>query len=985
MKKRVLPLLLALVLLLSVVPSVSAEESFQLTYEQWGDTGEVTIHITGYIGTPPETLVIPDKINGYPVRYIGNNAFSDAPIKEVILPGTLLDLNTTAFKDNETLQSVTFGEGAKSVSRAFEYCINLKNVVLPSTMEKIGYCAFAQTAIESVDLPAGLKVIGERAFDCAKLKTITLPDGLKRIEGSAFWCNRAEGCLTIPASVTYLGGGCFYGNNFTSVLILPEKMEMEGFPFDGGCPVYAHRSVLEGNLYLIASHNIGIAFEDLPYDPVTTPVATEGSIQYVAVDGKAYLVSCDASGELTVPDTLGGCPVVALLPAAFVKAGGLTKLALPDSIEEIGEKCFVLCAAALERLPKNLKTLGYASFQQSGDKGMQILDGTIPDGVKEIPPDCFPGAKIASLILPAGLEVIGDHAFSGSGLKEVTFLGGVKTVGDGALSCNEFTEITIPEGLERLGDRVFDMCGSLEKLVLPHSLKEIGEFLFGYEPPKNLTVYGYTDTPILDYCMNAKIPFVDRITGEPVALPYEKEVDGVTYRISPARKTATIIGCNPDEIGSILVVPEMVDGCSVTRIDNWGLDRLPCVGLILPDTVTYIDDLAITAKDYNKAMFIRMPDNEVFIDKDFKNCTVCYFFLPEHFSLKEECRENADRIFDAKCIGYEAHKSFINEDQLITVDGTPDDRLMLTNGGVFRLDGKEYTAIYLTTVNPMPSAIGGVPITRVAASCALTSSTIILGNFVRVVEDGAFVSSNEYGEVYFNSIYVPGCIEYLPADFYPASGDCTIYGTGGGYAEKYAKEHGLQFAALDNTPFTDVQEDAWYFPYVHDAYWAGLMNGTSKTTFEPNGTTTRAMVVQVLFNLAGQEVGYYEIFKDVTYEDWFYHAVTWAYAAGVCNGTSATTFSPNDPVTREQLAAFLYRFTTLCGVECKADGDLSKFADQNQISGYAKDAISWAVGAGIINGKSPTTVAPRAYATRAEIAAMLCRLLDYINVSLAGA
>ena len=84
---------------------------------------------------------------------------------------------------------------------------------------------------------------------------------------------------------------------------------------------------------------------------------------------------------------------------------------------------------------------------------------------------------------------------------------------------------------------------------------------------------------------------------------------------------------------------------------------------------------------------------------------------------------------------------------------------------------------------------------------------------------------------------------------------------------------------------------------------------------------------------------------------------------------------------REQLAAFLYRYAKLCGYDCQPDGNLSAYKDRNQISSYARDAISWAVGAGIINGTSATTLEPRSNATRAEIAAMLCRLLNFVEQS----
>ncbi len=461
---------------------------------------------------------------------------------------------------------------------------------------------------------------------------------------------------------------------------------------------------------------------------------------------------------------------------------------------------------------------------------------------------------------------------------------------------------------------------------------------------------------------------------------YEKEVDGVYYQVYPAENKAIIAGCEPDKLDDILVLPETVDGCSVTELVSYALSYIHCRGIILPDTLTFIGEHAICSDEYGRRLFLCMPNNEVTIQQKYTlNYYVSYCFLPEGFSLSEECREEASMILTSKYVGYEKHKEYLDPGLLVTVDGIPEERLMMAASGMYRLDEKEYTIILLTDNCAVPAELDGTPVTRVAASCRIDDPTVVLGDNVRVVEDGTFDSRFSP-----NAIYVPDCIEYLPADFFPKKYTCTLYATSGGYAETYAQEHKLNFAPIDKTPFADVQENAWYYPYVCDIYWAGLMKGTTDTTFEPNGTTTRAMVVQVLYNLAGNEqaFGEYKIFTDVEYDKWYYNAVIWAYAGGICNGTSATTFSPNDPVTREQLAAFLYRFATLCGIDCRADGDLSKFADQNQISGYAKDAISWAVGAGIINGKSPTTVAPRAYATRAEIAAMLCRLLDYIEANL---
>ena len=606
------------------------------------------------------------------------------------------------------------------------------------------------------------------------------------------------------------------------------------------------------------------------------------------------------------------------------------------------------------------------------------MDGTIPEGITEIPAEAFQGTSIETLVLPAGLEKIGERAFSGTGAKSLTFLGGVSYVGDSAFYGIKAKEIVFPEGLEYLGGWALASAGTLEKLTLPSTVKEIGGLLFGYEQSENLKVYGYVDTPAMDYCVNAGIEFIDLETGEPVAKIYQTKVDGVIYRVNPARGTAAIIDSVAEELDSILVLPETVDGCAVTSIESWGLTDIKCSGIVLPDTLTYIADWSITIDNSNYATcFVSMPDNEVYVKSKIIN-TTSYYFLPENFSLAEGCRENASKILNGKCIGFEKHKQFVDPKNLITIDDHADSQYVLTASGAFRLDGSELTAIYLLSICPMPSAIDGIPITRIAASCNLSCQEYILGDYVRVVEDGNFLEWDGYSEVIITEISVPACIEYLPANFKNSSGKTVIYGTTGTYAEQYAKQRGCKFLDKSKTPFHDVSESAWYFPYVHEVFWRHLMNGTSETTFEPKATTSRAMVMQVLYNLSGRP-SIYEAppFSDVDYDDWYFDAVTWAERCGVCLGTTETTFSPNAPVTREQLAAFLYRYAVLCGYECKTNGDLSVYRDSNRISAYARDAVSWAVGAGIINGTSATTIAPRSYATRAEIATMLCRLLDF--------
>ena len=183
--------------------------------------------------------------------------------------------------------------------------------------------------------------------------------------------------------------------------------------------------------------------------------------------------------------------------------------------------------------------------------------------------------------------------------------------------------------------------------------------------------------------------------------------------------------------------------------------------------------------------------------------------------------------------------------------------------------------------------------------------------------------------------------------------------------------------ATTAVPFTDV-EDGWYIDSVEYAYATGLMNGSSATTFSPAVKTSRAMIVQMLYNLEGRPAvdKSNNPFTDVASTAWYADAVLWAYQSGVTTGTSATTFSPDGLVTREQVAVFLYRYRKdYKKAEMGEGADLSAFPDANKISPYAgfADAMAWANASGIIGGKkngSDVTLSPLDQAMRSEVAKM---------------
>lgn len=179
-------------------------------------------------------------------------------------------------------------------------------------------------------------------------------------------------------------------------------------------------------------------------------------------------------------------------------------------------------------------------------------------------------------------------------------------------------------------------------------------------------------------------------------------------------------------------------------------------------------------------------------------------------------------------------------------------------------------------------------------------------------------------------------------------------------------------------PFTDVKSGNWFYDAVKYAYEQGLMTGTSATTFAPNGTMNRAMIVTVLYRLEkSPAVTGASKFTDVPAGQWYSDAVAWAAANKIVNGYDETTFGPMNAVTREQMAAILFRYEQVKGLEnVTLEENLNRFPDQNKISAYAIPALQWAVGQKIINGNADGTLAPTGTATRAQVAQIFTNLLN---------
>lgn len=190
---------------------------------------------------------------------------------------------------------------------------------------------------------------------------------------------------------------------------------------------------------------------------------------------------------------------------------------------------------------------------------------------------------------------------------------------------------------------------------------------------------------------------------------------------------------------------------------------------------------------------------------------------------------------------------------------------------------------------------------------------------------------------------------------------------------------GVQFQPA-GIPFTDVPANEWYYSAVDFVYRNGMMSGTSGTAFSPNLPTNRAMIVSILYRLEGSPAAGANTFPDVAPGQYYTDAVGWAAANGIVSGYSTGDFRPGDGITREQLAAILYRYAQYKGYNISASADLGRFPDAGNVSKYAVGPMQWAAGQGLVSGTSRGTLDPAGGASRAQAAAILMRFCQ----SLAG-
>ena len=655
-------------------------------------------------------------------------------------------------------------------------------------------------------------------------------------------------------------------------------------------------------------------------------------------------------------------------------------LNIPEGVERIGGSAFTSCTQLTEiTLPESLAEIGESAFWEC--KKLKKLE--LPQSLTEIPGNlCYECTALDEVKLPPMTVTIGDSAFNGcESLSAISLPSTVQSIGANAFKGCPFTELSLPASLTSIGDGAF-VANRLTTVDLPDNLCVLGNNAFGS------TTLSYEEEGLCKYLDGWVVSMLRKGNG--------------TYTV----REGTV------GIAKAVIGFQHIAGAYDHYVNT----------LNLPASLQHIDESCFydASQLYNLTVakenpFLAVQDN-ILYTKDFSEMILCPGVVNAGaLKLPESLRRIGEKAFSHNSGTYRLclpegveeigkHAFYLSDLKYIQF-GT----------GLKRIEAGAFYCCKLTTLT-LPDGleyIGDSAFNR----CDLVH--LDLGQGLREIGAEAFAYNSLLRELSF-----PASVEVLgEASFFgcsslesvrflgdaPEFGICVFYESPNGYTYRpydiqwYRVIEGLTLqhsggngwdavkeypTALWKAPtvqkFNDVSPSAWYAEAVDYTVREGLMNGVGGGKFDPEGPMTRAMVVTVLWRLMNGQGGYASSIphiQDVKPGQWYSEAVGWAVCNGIVKGTDSTHFSPNDPVTREQLVTILYRVVNNYAYDASDKANLDSFPDRGSVSRYATQALQWAVGSAVICGVTTGGVVylrPQNSATRAQVAAIFMRFIEDI-------
>ena len=596
----------------------------------------------------------------------------------------------------------------------------------------------------------------------------------------------------------------------------------------------------------------------------------------------------------------------------------LTSITLPNRVTSIGERAFSYCSALTGiTLPDSVTEIGtYAFIECSALKSI-----TLSDRITEIGERTFFGCSaLTSVTLPDSVTEIGKYAFyKCDALTSIALSANITSIGQSAFfGCSSLQQITLPDSLTSLAWDIFRDCSSLERIVIPARVTEIpSEAFWGCTNLKSVTLPDAIEV----IGGNA---FRDCVNLEHITLP-----DGVR-----------------------VINGSVFQGCSSLK------------SIELPDSVTGIS--VSTFQDCSSLTEIRIPDKAWAIEKSaFQGCSSL-----QRVTLSRSLQKIGESAFE----GCGQLQRIIIPDQVTSIGAYAFYNCKALKAAGFAGDAPELgiRAFWMDGEDAAVSAIPGLALSYIAGKENWTTPSY--SGYPTTLWD-----CKVFSHWYLDTVTEPTCTaEGYTAHTCAACGDRYRDQIVPALGHQYANGFCIRCGAQDSSQFSDVSANAWYTSAVQYAVEHGLMAGVGNNRFGPEEPMTRAMLVTVLWRYAGRPEAGKNPFTDVPAEQWYTEAVTWAAENGVVSGVGNGRFAPNGNITREQMASILFRYAKLTGLDTSKRGELAGFPDEGQVSSWAREALSWAVGEGIISGTAEggrTILKPQGNATRAQVASILMRFI----------
>lgn len=939
MKKRLLSILLAAALLIGLVPTLllpaaaAGYTSGDFTYKLNDDGSAI---ITRYSGSAA-ALTIPSSLDGHTVKQIGSYAFEkNTTLTSVSIPETVTKLEYLAFEDCTNLTAVTIPSGltsAGSSNGAFSGCSALTTVQFGSGLTSIPGALFEGTGLKTVTLPESVTSIGPWAFaNCAKLEQVSFPAGLTSIDLCAFENCTALTAVTLPKRLTELGNEAFENCSALKSVWIPKSLTYNkgsGGSFKG-CTALTDIT-FETGITKIADYQ----FADSPIKSITIP-GTVTTIGMSAFSGCANLTAIDLPSSVTEIDGY-----------AF-SSTGLTAVTLPKHLRKLGLSAFSGCTA----LKSVFIPLSLQNTSNPFRNCKALTDVTFEDGRTELPDTLLEDSGIRQFTVPQTVTKIGDSAFAG---------------------CTQLTAITLPAGLRELGSGAFSGCTALTGVALPDSLTALGYGAFANctaltaaEFPAGITPASWRNSSdMLRNCTSLRsvklpktVPFLDDdfFAGctalEQIVLPDSVTKIGSNLFNGCTALTDVTLSTNLQAIPAntfygCASLQKLVAPYAVTKIGKnafanctslTSLTLLRNVTEAASDALSYPEQVTVYGVKGTYAETYAASVGASFAAIDRPATAV---FLPKSVTVKVWSSVRLLPSLDpVDCTDELVWSSSDASVAAVSADGT-------VTG---RKDGSAVITVTAGSVSARCEVAVGTPAHVHSYTAVVTAPTCAVQGY---------------------TTYTCSCGEYYYDDYVPALGHS--------YVDGVCTRCG---ASRPETRFVDVKLGSWYYNSIVYAVSNGLMNGVGDSKFEPEEGMTRAMLVTVLWRYEGSPKQRPSTFSDVRRGQWYSEAVSWAAKNGIVTGVGDNKFEPDTQITREQIATILYRYAQKKRADTSARGSLSAFPDNGKVNGWAKTALQWCVGEGLIGGTNENGkvyLDPQGTATRAQVATILMRYIEKLG------